>query len=66
MPAVARDIAAARVEAHREAGGGRIVTACASSLVALRKAARPSGVAVEDLASYIARALGAALPRHAP
>jgi Fe-S oxidoreductase len=66
MPAVARDIAVARLEAHREAGGGRIVTACASSLVALRKAARPSGVAVEDLASYIARALGAALPRHAP
>jgi Fe-S oxidoreductase len=65
MPAVARDIAAARLAAHREAGGGRIVTACASSLVALRRAAGPSGVVVEDLASYIARALGAASPRHA-
>jgi Fe-S oxidoreductase len=65
MPEVARDIAVARVEAHARAGGGRIVTACASSLLALRKAAsaRPketnsaSSIAVDDLASWIARAL---------
>jgi|SRR5579859_7944875 len=40
---------------HGEAG--RIVTACASSLLALRKAASPSSVAVDDLASWIARAV---------
>jgi Fe-S oxidoreductase len=54
MPDNARRIANARVEAHREAGGGRIVTACATSLVRMRKA----GAAVDDLASFIARALG--------
>jgi dimethylglycine catabolism B len=65
MPAVARDIAAARIEAHRMAGGGRVVTACASSLVALRKAARHSGIAIDDLATYIARSVGAASQRRA-
>jgi Fe-S oxidoreductase len=69
MPETARAIASARVRAHvelaegagdEEAGGhlpGRIVTACASSLLAMRKAASPSSVAVDDLASWIARAL---------
>ncbi|HXN31997.1 MAG TPA: (Fe-S)-binding protein, partial [Polyangiaceae bacterium] len=32
MPEVARGIASARLEAHARAGGGRVVTACASSL----------------------------------
>jgi Fe-S oxidoreductase len=60
MPEVAASIAGARVAAHvrlgEEGAGGRIVTACASSLVALRKSAG-SSVAVDDLVSWIARAL---------
>jgi Fe-S oxidoreductase len=57
MPEVARRIADTRVAAHvRLHEGGRIVTACASSLVALRKSAG-SNVAVDDLVSWIARAL---------
>jgi Fe-S oxidoreductase len=58
MPAVARTIAKARLEAHVRAGGGRIVTACASSLRALRKSAQGLGVAVDDLVTWIARGLG--------
>jgi Fe-S oxidoreductase len=58
MPAVARTIARARLEAHVRAGGGRIVTACASSLRALRKGARGLGVAVDDLVTWIARGMG--------
>jgi Fe-S oxidoreductase len=57
MPGVARAIADARVEAHRRAGGGRVVTACASSLLGLRKRGRRSGVVVDDLVTWIARAL---------
>jgi dimethylglycine catabolism B len=59
MPEVAKDIAAARLEAHVRAGGGRIVTACASSLRAMRRAssARSSGIAVDDLVSWMARSL---------
>lgn len=57
MPDVARDIAQARLDAHVRAGGGRIVTACASSLLALRKRAASSNTAVEDLTSWIARAV---------
>jgi Fe-S oxidoreductase len=59
MPEVAKDIAGARVAAHArlgEGGGGRIVTACASSLIAMRKSSG-SSVAVDDLVSWIARAL---------
>jgi Fe-S oxidoreductase len=56
MPGVARDMADARLEAHARAGGGRVVTACASSLLALRKRARRRGFAVDDLVSWIARA----------
>jgi Fe-S oxidoreductase len=55
MPAVARQIADARLDAHARAGGGRVVTGCASSLLALRKRVRGSGVAVDDLVSWIAR-----------
>jgi Fe-S oxidoreductase len=63
MPEVARGIADARMVAHARAGGGRVVTACASSLLALRRAARRArratgtGVAVDDLVTWIARAL---------
>jgi Fe-S oxidoreductase len=56
MPGVSRAVARARLEAHARAGGGRLVTACASSLLMLRKCARGSGVAVDDLISWIARA----------
>jgi Fe-S oxidoreductase len=57
MPGVARAIAGSRVDAHIRAGGGRIVTACASSLLALRREARGrgSGVEVDDLVTWIAR-----------
>jgi Fe-S oxidoreductase len=57
MPAVARAIAAARLEAHARAGGGRVVTACSSSLIALRRRAGRSGVGVDDLVTWIARGL---------
>jgi Fe-S oxidoreductase len=58
LPEVARAITTARLEAHARAGGGRVVTACASSLLAMRKrAASSSSVAVDDLVSWIARAL---------
>jgi Fe-S oxidoreductase len=56
MPEVSRAIARARLEQHDALGGGRIVTACASSLLAFRKAAAGSGVVVDDLVSWIARA----------
>jgi Fe-S oxidoreductase len=62
MPDVARRIASARLDAHATAGGGHVVTACASSLLAMRKAVRarkdPSSIAVDDLVGWIARALG--------
>lgn len=57
MPDVARGIADARLAAHARAGGGRVVTACASSLLSLRKRAASSSVAVDDLVSWIARAV---------
>jgi Fe-S oxidoreductase len=52
MPAVAKDITAARLEAHARAGGGRIVTACASSLRAMRRAAE---AAAGDVAARASR-----------
>ena len=55
MPEVARTIATARLAAHERAGGGRIVTACASSLLLLRKVAHDDGVPVDDLVTWIAR-----------
>jgi Fe-S oxidoreductase len=57
MPEVAKRIADARLEAHALAGGGRVVTACASSLMAMRKSARGSGVQVDDLVTWIAGSL---------
>jgi hypothetical protein len=59
MPEVSRAIADARLEAHARGGGGRIVTGCASSLIALRRRAAGSNVAVDDLVTWIARALRA-------
>jgi Fe-S oxidoreductase len=56
MPAVARAISDARWSAHERAGGGRVVTACASSLLALRRRAAGTGVVVDDLVTWIARA----------
>jgi Fe-S oxidoreductase len=54
-PGVARAIADTRLQAHGQAGGGRVVTACASSLIALRRRAAGTGVAVDDLVTWIAR-----------
>jgi dimethylglycine catabolism B len=51
MPETAHEMARARTES---AGGARIVTGCASSLVRMRKA----GAEVDDLATWIARGLG--------
>jgi Fe-S oxidoreductase len=53
MPDVARGIADARVAAHEDEGGGLIVTGCAASLVRMRRA----GASVEDLSTWIARAV---------
>jgi dimethylglycine catabolism B len=56
MPRVAGEIASERLRAHERSGGGHVVTACASSLVALRKKAQGTSVIVDDLVSWIARA----------
>jgi Fe-S oxidoreductase len=53
MPDVARDIAHARVREHAKSGGGRIVTACASSLLSFRRRTRSP---VDDVMTWIARA----------
>jgi len=54
-PGVARAIADARIDEHARAGGGRLVTACAASLLSLRRQGRRAGVLVEDLVTWIAR-----------
>jgi Fe-S oxidoreductase len=59
MPDVARAIAESRIESHERAGGGRVVTGCASSLVALRARGRAAGVHVDDIVTWAARALRA-------
>jgi Fe-S oxidoreductase len=56
MPGVARSIASARLDAHVRAGGGRLVTGCGASLLAMRR--RAAGVPVDDLVSWMLRALG--------
>lgn len=53
MPDVARAIANARLDEHDVAGGGRIVTACASSLISMRRRGRAP---VDDIVTWIARA----------
>jgi Fe-S oxidoreductase len=59
MPETARTIAETRLAEHSRAGGGRVVTACASSLLSLRKARGD----VDDLVTWIARAARPGRPR---
>ncbi len=54
MPGVARTIAETRLEEHERSGGGRVVTACASSLIAMRRARGRHDV--DDIMTWIARA----------
>ena len=53
MPEVAKGIADMRLDEHARAGGGRVVTACASSLISFRKRTREP---VDDLMTWVARA----------
>ncbi|CAN5666071.1 (Fe-S)-binding protein [soil metagenome] len=53
MPETARGIARERTREHDEAGGGTIVTACASSAIGMRK----SGAKVMDLVTLVRRGL---------
>ena len=55
MPEVAKQISKKRISEHEEIGGGKIVTACASSLLSFRATAQEP---VEDIATWIARGLG--------
>ncbi len=55
MPDASGRIAAARIADHEEAGGGAIVTGCASSLRRFRK----SGAEALDIVALIARSLAA-------
>jgi Fe-S oxidoreductase len=59
MPETSREIARARQAEHERAGGGEIVTACASSLLSLRKA---GPAAVSDLVTWIADAAARTSP----
>jgi hypothetical protein len=52
MQQTSRAITKSRREEHARLGGGRVVTACASSLLAFRRA----GLAADDLVTWIARA----------
>lgn len=52
MPEAAGEIARTRLSGHHEAGGGRVVTACASSLRAMR---RQGSAPIDDLVTWIAR-----------
>jgi hypothetical protein len=54
MPEVSRSIARKRVVDHVAAGGGTIVTGCASSCRSFEK----QGAKVIDLVTVVARALG--------
>ncbi|MDP9148489.1 MAG: (Fe-S)-binding protein, partial [Myxococcota bacterium] len=55
LPDVARKIADSRLEAHLREGGGRLVTACAASLVMFRRRAGRYDVQVEDVIEWIGR-----------
>lgn len=57
MPENARAIAEGRVGEHARGGGGHVVTACASSLRTLRRAAGGQ-FAVDDIVTWMARSLG--------
>ena len=54
MPETSARIADLRLDAHGKAGGGRLVTACASSL----RRFRAQGTHAVDIASVVARSLG--------
>lgn len=54
-PGIAKDATVARLHEHERAGGGAIVTACASSLRAFRKNAPPGSV--HDVVALLARGL---------
>ncbi len=58
MPETSREITRARLAEHAAAGGGRLVTSCASSLLAFRRA----GARADDLVTFLAKA-AAHLPR---
>jgi Fe-S oxidoreductase len=58
MPETASEIARTRAAEHARLGGGLLVTGCAGSLRALRRAARGTSDRVEDIVSLVARALG--------
>jgi len=53
MPEVSKEITRRRLDEHGDAGGGTLVTACASSLLSFRK----QGTKALDLVSLAARAL---------
>jgi dimethylglycine catabolism B len=53
MPKASRTIARTRVAEHEDQGGGEIVTACGSSLLALRR----TGAKVSDIVTYMSRAV---------
>jgi hypothetical protein len=53
MPDVARTITTTRLDEHERNGGGRVVTACASSLIAMRRARGKQRV--DDIVTWIAR-----------
>lgn len=55
MPETSSTIAHERADEHEQSGGGELVTACASSLLTLRRAAKDR-FAVSDLVTWIARA----------
>jgi hypothetical protein len=54
MPETSRRITFTRVEEHTSQGGGTLVTACASSLLAFRRLAASQTL---DLLSLVARSL---------
>lgn len=56
MPEASTRIAQSRLEAHEQAGGGTLVTACASSL----RRFRAQGTEALDIASVVAQSLGLA------
>jgi Fe-S oxidoreductase len=59
MPGTALTIARTRLCEHEDQGGGSVVTACASSLLAFRRASKGKTL---DLVSFLARALPAWRP----
>ncbi|HWL89032.1 MAG TPA: (Fe-S)-binding protein, partial [Polyangiaceae bacterium] len=63
MPEQARIIASTRLAEHARNGGGRVVTGCASSLHALRRA---GDAEVDDIVTWMARSARTARARQGP